>query len=157
MSRGDDLDVQVAARVADLELDPAFVQVYDLVFLAVELKAQLLALADVEDLPAVPGGRCVDDLVAPGLLDPLDLLREPIEVEEIRGKLFHGCVPTAPEEASQALFPCSACGRNHSGCSRTYFSASRRSFGVFTVIHKPSCRWARSLPSPASSGNVVAS
>ena len=46
---------------------------------------------------------------------------------------------------------------SHSGCSATYSSARRSSFGVLTVSHVPVWRKARSLPSAASSGNAVVS
>src|SRR5207237_5979677 len=46
---------------------------------------------------------------------------------------------------------------SQSGLAATWSCATRRSFGVLTVIQRPSCRYARSLRSAASVGNVVVS
>src|SRR5215211_2688654 len=52
----DDLGIEWPAWITDLELDPALVDVDDLVLRTVELERELLALADEQHLPGVPVG-----------------------------------------------------------------------------------------------------
>src|SRR5207248_9727900 len=96
---------------------------------------------DEEDLADVVVGDGPDQLVAPRLLDAARLERPAVEPFEIRRVDTH---------ATRRR------GRQ-SGCAAMNSSARRRSFGVFTVSQTPSCRWPRSFPSFASSGNVLCS
>src|SRR6185295_16392394 len=64
-ARRDDLDVERAARVADLELGAPGLDEDRLVLRAMELERELLARPDEDDLPAIAVSRSEDDLVAP--------------------------------------------------------------------------------------------
>src|SRR5919201_3382820 len=63
-------------HVAELKLRPTALHVPAFVFLAMELEAERAAGADEEQLPDVLLGMRPEELVAPGLLDPLRLERE---------------------------------------------------------------------------------
>src|SRR6478735_7217361 len=125
---GLDLDrLELAADLAQLERCTSLADEPRLVLHLVVLEAQRLARPDEQQLADVVVGLRPDELPAPGLLDVPRLDRVP------------------------ALHP------SHLGFAATYSSARRSSFGVLTVSQRPVCRYARSFPSAASSGNVVVS
>src|SRR5262245_27555212 len=124
----DDLRVRrLVARRAELDLRAARMDQPRLVLHAVELEAQRLTGFDEQDLPAVVVGERPEQLVAPRLLDPGGLdaeLGEPAEVR--RRQVVHVRAPAVSQ----------------SGFARRCSSAIRRSFGVFTVSHRPEWRYA---------------
>src|SRR5439155_22464139 len=139
-SGADHLDAEgLFPRLAQLELRAAGVDEPRFVLLAVELEAERLARLDEEELAAVVVRQRPDQLMSPRLVYLRRLDRERVEALEVRrgGLVAHAA--------------------SHSGCARRCSSATRRSFGVFTVSQTPSCRCAKSLPSAASSGRVVVS
>src|SRR2546430_990255 len=81
----DPLGLQDAlARRAELQLGPPFEHVPGLVLDLVELQAQRLARVDDEQLPRVAVGHRKDQLVAPGLVDLLELAGETVDAFEVR-------------------------------------------------------------------------
>src|SRR5262245_11027902 len=136
---GDDLLVEcLLAGLAELDPRTAALDVPALVLLPVELERERLARPHEKDLPDVRVRVRPDQLPAPGLLDPAAFEGEAVEGAVVRRVQHHAsCL----------------CGR-HSGCSSMNSAARRRSFGVFTVSHTPRWRWACSLRSCASCGNV---
>ena len=124
--------------LAELESRPPGLDEPRLVLLPVELQRERMPGLHEEHLAAVDVGERPDELVTPRLLDLADL--EPPTVERVDVRGVHG------EQAYAA---------SHSGCASTCSCAARSSFGVFTVSQSPAWRNARSLPSAASSGNVV--
>src|SRR5262245_66602465 len=99
-----------------------------LVLLTVELEAERLAGLDEQDLPAVVVGQGPDQLVAPRLLDLRRLDPELGELTQVRR-----CQMVAHVRAASV---------SQSGFARRCSSATRRSFGVFTVSHRPAWRYA---------------
>src|SRR5688500_15635429 len=85
----DNLDIGLPAGLTDLALGAPRKDIERLILLLVELEAQLLPALDEKDLAAVPLGRRPDELVAPGLLDFLDLDRETVEIEEVWRQIVH--------------------------------------------------------------------
>src|SRR5947207_8074431 len=84
-ARADHLGLQDAlARRAGLQLGPPFEHVPGLVLDLVELQAQRLARVDDEQLPRVAVGHREDQLVAPGLVDLLELGGETVDAFEVR-------------------------------------------------------------------------
>ena len=120
---GADLDERPLAVVerAKLELCTPSLDVPRLVLDLVVLERERLACLHEQELPAVVVGERPDQLPAPRLLDP----------PRLDGVLAHAA--------------------SHSGFAATCSSARRSSFGVFTVSHRPSCRYA---PQPTLGGEL---
>src|SRR5207237_7305806 len=132
-----------------LDLGTPLVDVPRLVVLVVELEAQRLPRADEEELADVGLRLSPQELPAPRLFDPLRLEGERVETAQIRRTqlpLVHGATLSHAGVAA-----------SHCGSAAICSSARRRSFGVFTVSHRPSCRKARRRPSATISGKVVVS
>ena len=121
------------ALAAELDLRAARLDEPRLVLLAVQLQRQRVARLHEQQLPAVDVGQRPDQLVAPRLVDAPRLERpRRCEASALTRAAIRGARPGAR-------------------------SPSRSSFGVFTVSHRPSWRYARRRRSATSSGNVVVS
>ena len=78
------VEVVVCPAAANSELGPPLEHVPRLVLLTVELERERVARVDRQELARVVLGPRPDELVAPGLLDPLRLERELIDALQVR-------------------------------------------------------------------------